>query len=53
MCGVVGSFRDTLCAIVDAVLEAIFDINEGMYSMIKTYFSLRDLSVFSFYSKDQ
>lgn len=32
MCGVVGSFRDTLCAIVDSILDTISDINKGMYS---------------------
>lgn len=38
-----GSFRDTLCAVVDTVLDTISDINTGMYSVFCCFF-LRNLS---------
>lgn len=33
ICGVMGSIRDTLCAIVDTVLDTILDINKGKSSI--------------------
>lgn len=30
ICGVMGSFRDMLSAIVDTVMDTIFDINKGL-----------------------
>lgn len=40
VCGVVGSFRDTLCAIVDTVLDTISDINKGLYFVYFWYFEI-------------
>lgn len=34
MCGVVGSFRGSLCAVVDTLLDTLLDINKGMYSIL-------------------
>lgn len=36
MRGVVATFKDTLCAIVDAALNTISDVNKGAYSIFNT-----------------